>query len=146
MRERHDVADREPEDRGGQDLGRRELQRHPDRDSRELRVEEVAGVCGGDRRGGFAELREDEWGTEPNDLLPSARRLRPELDELFALVRGAGGTPQLTGSGPTIFTMADDEEHASAIAGALGQSGARTTLTRPREAPAAIELTDEEEA
>jgi 4-diphosphocytidyl-2-C-methyl-D-erythritol kinase len=94
----------------------------------------------------FAELREDEWGTEPNDLLPAARRLRPELDELFALVRAAGGAPQLTGSGPTIFTLADDEEHASAIAGALGQSGARTTLTRIREAPAAIEFTDEEES
>ncbi len=94
----------------------------------------------------FAELREDEWGGEPNDLLPAARRLRPELDELFALVRTAGGTPRLTGSGPTIFTLADDEGHAAAIAAALGQSGARTTITRTREAPAAIELTDEEEA
>jgi 4-diphosphocytidyl-2-C-methyl-D-erythritol kinase len=94
----------------------------------------------------FAELRSDEWEREPNDLLPAARRLRPELDELFALVRAAGGTPQLTGSGPTIFTMADDVEHATAIAGALERSGARTTTTRTRKAPATIELIDEEEA
>lgn len=94
----------------------------------------------------FAELREDEWGSEPNDLLAAARRLRPELGELFALMRTAGGAPRLTGSGPTIFSLADDEEHASAIAAALERTGARVTTTRTREAPAAIETTDEEEA
>ena len=94
----------------------------------------------------FAELREDEWGSEPNDLLPAARRLRPELSDLFALMDDAGGMPRLTGSGPTIFTLADDEEHASAMAGALERSGARVTTTRTREAPAAIETTDDEEA
>ena len=61
-------------------------------------------------------------------------------------MRDAGGTPRLTGSGPTIFTLADDEDHAAAIAGALARTGARTTVTRTREAPAAIERTDEEEA
>jgi 4-diphosphocytidyl-2-C-methyl-D-erythritol kinase len=94
----------------------------------------------------FAELRRAEWGSEANDLLPAARRLRPELDELFALVRVAGGSPQLTGSGPTIFTLADDAEEAAAVAEALERGGARTTITRTREAPAAIEPTDDEEA
>ena len=67
----------------------------------------------------FAELRAGEWGSGGNDLLEPARRLRPELDELFARMRDAGGTPRLTGSGPTIFALADDEEHAAAIAGEL---------------------------
>ena len=93
----------------------------------------------------FAELRQEEWGSGGNDLLPAARRLRPEIDELFTRMRDAGGTPQLTGSGPTIFTLADDEEHATAIAAALARSGARTTITRTREAPATIEPIDDEE-
>ena len=94
----------------------------------------------------FGELRPDEWGSEPNDLLPAARRLRPELDALFALVREAGGSPRLTGSGPTIFTLADDAASAAAIAGALARAGARTTITRTRQAPATIEPIDDEEA
>jgi 4-diphosphocytidyl-2-C-methyl-D-erythritol kinase len=94
----------------------------------------------------FAELRPDEWGSGPNDLLPAARRLRPELDALFALVVAAGGVPRLTGSGPTIFTLADDAESAAAIAGSLARAGARATVTRTREAPAAIESIDDEEA
>ena len=94
----------------------------------------------------FAELRPDEWGSGPNDLLPAARRLRPELDALFALVVAAGGSPRLTGSGPTIFTLADDAESAAAIAGSLERAGARATVTRTRESPAAIEAIDDEEA
>ena len=94
----------------------------------------------------FAATRPEEWGSNENDLLPAARRLRPELDELFTLMRAAGGTPRLTGSGPTIFTLADDEEHATAIATALERNGARTTITRTREAPATIQATDDEEA
>jgi 4-diphosphocytidyl-2-C-methyl-D-erythritol kinase len=94
----------------------------------------------------FAELRPDEWGSGPNDLLPAARRLRPELDALFALVVAAGGSPRLTGSGPTIFTFADDAESAAAIAGSLERAGARATVTRTRESPAAIEAIDDEEA
>ena len=94
----------------------------------------------------FAELRPDEWGSGANDLLAPARRLRPELDELFARMREAGGMPRLTGSGPTMFTLADDEAHAAAIASALGHTGARTTVTRTRGAAATIETIDEEEA
>lgn len=95
--------------------------------------------------GVFAELRPDEWGSGANDLLAPARRLRPELDELFARMRDAGGTPRLSGSGPTIFTLADDAEHAAAIAEALERTGALATITRTREAPAAIEAIDDEE-
>jgi 4-diphosphocytidyl-2-C-methyl-D-erythritol kinase len=94
----------------------------------------------------FAELRPDEWGSGENDLLPAARRLRPELDDSIAQMRDAGGTPHLTGSGPTIFSLADDADEAAAIAETLERAGARTTITRTREAPAAIEPTDEEEA
>jgi 4-diphosphocytidyl-2-C-methyl-D-erythritol kinase len=94
----------------------------------------------------FAELQPDEWGSGPNDLLPAARRLRPELDALFALVVAAGGEPRLTGSGPTIFTLAADAESAAAIASALERGGARAIVTRTRAAPAAIESIDDEEA
>jgi len=93
----------------------------------------------------FAELRTDEWGSGSNDLLPAARRLRPELDALFTLVVGAGGHPRLTGSGPTIFTLADDADSAAAIAGAIERAGARATVTRTRAAPGTIEAIENEE-
>ena len=57
----------------------------------------------------------------------------------------AGGQPRLTGSGPTIFTLADDAESAAAIAGAIERAGARATVTRTRAAPATIEAIDDEE-
>ena len=95
----------------------------------------------------FAELRPDEWGRLENDLLAPARRLRPELDGLFAMVADAGGEPQLTGSGPTIFTLTDEPDRAAALAAALRERGLATTHTRARTAAAAIqtiEPTDEE--
>ena len=93
----------------------------------------------------FAELRPDEWGRQRNDLLGPARRLRPEVDDLFALVRSAGGDPQLTGSGPTIFACDDDHERAQAMVAHVRSRGARATLTRMRDAAASIEHTGEEE-
>ena len=93
----------------------------------------------------FAELRPDEWGRPENDLLGPARRLRPELDSLFAVVERAGGTPRLTGSGPTIFSLTDDPERASALAETLRDAGLRTTVTRTRTEPAIIDRIDEEE-
>lgn len=103
----------------------------------------------------FAELKSEEWsgadgtsGTiEPdrNDLLAPALRLRPELEELIALVTAAGGEPHMTGSGPTIFAMMDDPERAAAIAQRLERAGVRTTLTRTRTAAARIEAVNEEE-
>lgn len=93
----------------------------------------------------FAELRHAEWGQLENDLLAPARRLRPELDDLFALVVAAGGEPRLTGSGPTVFALVDDPERAASVAGRLARAGARATITRTRTAPTAIETIDEEE-
>jgi len=91
----------------------------------------------------FAELRPDEWSGEErpgaNDLLPAARRLRPELDDVFRLVAGAGGEPRLTGSGPTVYTLTDDPERATAVAARLGRGGLRATQTRIRTEPARIE-------
>lgn len=92
----------------------------------------------------FAELRPDEWGQHPNDLLAPARRLRPELDDLFAAVTRAGGEPRLTGSGPTTFSLTDDPERAERVAGALREAGIRSTLTRTRVAAASIEPITEE--
>jgi len=94
----------------------------------------------------FAELRPQDWGSGGNDLLAPARRLRPELDELFATVTRAGGDPRLTGSGPTIYTLTDDPERAAATAARLRESGGlRVTLTRTRHAAASIERIIEEE-
>ncbi len=103
----------------------------------------------------FAELRVADWTAgepadplEPggNDLLEPARRLRPEIDDLFRLVVSAGGTPRLTGSGPTVFSLVDDEQRAAAIADRLRRAGLRVSETRLRREPASIEaLTDDEE-
>lgn len=92
----------------------------------------------------FAELRPDEWGRRENDLLAPARRLRPELDHLFELVTRAGGTPRLTGSGPTIFHLAEDPASATALAGRLTRAGLRVTHTRTRLQPATIETFEED--
>ena len=92
----------------------------------------------------FAELRPEEWGTQENDLLAPARRLRPELDDLFALVADAGGRPRLTGSGPTIFHLADDAESAAALAQRLTTTGLRVTHTRTRQQPATIDAFEED--
>jgi 4-diphosphocytidyl-2-C-methyl-D-erythritol kinase len=91
----------------------------------------------------FAELRRGEWSGTPqggrNDLLPAAHRLRPELDDVVRLVAGAGGDPRLSGSGPTIYSLTDDPERATAVAARLERAGLRASLTRVREEPASIE-------
>ena len=106
----------------------------------------------------FAELKPADWSAEhgvvldplaeaPNDLLGPARRLRPELDDLFRLVLAAGGVPRLTGSGPTLFVLTDDADRAAAVAGRLDRAGVRVTVTRLRAEPASIEpLSEDEEA
>jgi 4-diphosphocytidyl-2-C-methyl-D-erythritol kinase len=93
----------------------------------------------------FAELRPDEWGRLENDLLAPALRLAPGLDEVLHIVARAGGQPQLSGSGPTVFSLADDTEHAAAIGAGLERAGVRATITRTRTRPAAIHAIDEEE-
>jgi 4-diphosphocytidyl-2-C-methyl-D-erythritol kinase len=104
----------------------------------------------------FAGLRPGEWSTDrgvpldplaaaANDLLPAARRLRPELDDLFRLVLGAGGIPRLTGSGPTVYTLTDDEARSSAVAARLRRAGVRVTETRLRAEPASIEPLSEDD-
>lgn len=93
----------------------------------------------------FGELRPTEVGgsaeLEPgrNDLLAPARRLRPELDDVFRLVAAAGATPALTGSGPTVFARVYDPERAAALAASLARAGLRTTQSRLRREAASIE-------
>jgi len=94
----------------------------------------------------FGELRPDEWGRAENDLLAPARRLRPELDDLFRAVSDAGGTPELTGSGPTLFSLVDEPERAAAVVDRLAAAGVRATMTRTRTSPTAIERIPEEES
>jgi len=97
----------------------------------------------------FAELRKDEWGAADaaaggNDLLAPARRLRPEIDDLFRLVSAAGAEPHLTGSGPTVFALSEDVERIAAVAGRLRRAGVRTLETRLRAEGARIEELDVE--
>jgi 4-diphosphocytidyl-2-C-methyl-D-erythritol kinase len=93
----------------------------------------------------FAELRPSEWGSAENDLLPAARRLRPELDALMARMTVAGGRAQLTGTGPTIFAVFDDPVRAAAVAERLRIDGHSVTLTATRPAAAEVERIDEED-
>ena len=93
----------------------------------------------------FAELREDEWGTGPNDLLGPALRLCPEIETLLALTVAAGGEPRLSGSGPTVFFATDDAERANHVTQRLIRAGQTVTRTRTRAAAASIERHSEEE-
>jgi 4-diphosphocytidyl-2-C-methyl-D-erythritol kinase len=92
----------------------------------------------------FAELKPEEWGSAPNDLLAPALRLRPALGDLLDAVRAAGGDPHLTGSGPMVFTLSDDPDRAAHVATRLKAAGVRATLTRTRDAAASIERISEE--
>jgi 4-diphosphocytidyl-2-C-methyl-D-erythritol kinase len=94
----------------------------------------------------FAELRPDEWGRASNDLLAPALRLRPELGTIIERVIHAGGEPRLTGSGPTLFSLTDDPERASSVAGHLAEVGLHATMTRTRLVPTSIEAITEEDA
>jgi 4-diphosphocytidyl-2-C-methyl-D-erythritol kinase len=96
----------------------------------------------------FEALRPGDWsaadpalGPEPerNDLLAAARRLRPELDDVFRIVVAAGGEPHLTGSGPTVFILTDDPERAAGVAARVARSGLTAIETRVRAEPASIE-------
>ena len=97
----------------------------------------------------FAELRRDEWSgvarPDGNDLLAPARRLRPELDEVFRLVVAAGCDPCLSGSGATVFSLTDDPERADAVVRRLQRAGLRASHTRIRAEAASIEVIGEME-
>lgn len=93
----------------------------------------------------FGELRRDEWGRAENDLLAPAIRLRPELGDIAARVADAGGRPRLTGSGSTIFSLADDSEHAQALAAALRHDGLAVSVTRTRTERPRIEAIEEDD-
>ena len=98
----------------------------------------------------FAASRPQDWrGAAPrsvaealadgtNDLLAAARRVRPELDDLMALVVAAGAAPRLTGSGATLYAVLDDPERAPGIVGRLARAGLRATAGAMRPAAASI--------
>jgi len=97
----------------------------------------------------FAELRPAEWNGTPqrgrNDLLAPALRLAPAIADVMRLMVAAGGAPQLTGSGPTVFAITDDPERAAAMTARLQRGGLRATHTRMRSEPASIEAIEEPE-
>ena len=103
----------------------------------------------------FAESRPSDWSpTTPvrraipgrNDLLPAARRLRPELDDLLRLVTAHGGEPHMTGSGPTLYSLSDDPQRADELGARLRRAGVRTLRTRIAPAATTIERISQEEA
>jgi 4-diphosphocytidyl-2-C-methyl-D-erythritol kinase len=85
-----------------------------------------------------------------NQLLAAALRLRPELAELLRLMAAAGGDPQLTGSGPTIYCFEEDVERADRLALHLRQrlerADARVTRTRTRLRAASIRAVQEDQS
>ena len=102
----------------------------------------------------FGELRRGDWSAEPpdaaveagrNDLLAPALRLRPELADVFAIVRRGGGDPHLTGSGPTVFSVTDDPERAADLRESLEAAGIRAIMTRYAGTAATIEASTQEE-
>ena len=92
----------------------------------------------------FAELTSDDWGRSENDLLAPALRLRPELDDILALVGRTGVTPRMTGSGPMIFALTDDPRLAASVVERLIGAGLHATITRTRTSATSIEAIEEE--
>jgi 4-diphosphocytidyl-2-C-methyl-D-erythritol kinase len=98
----------------------------------------------------FAATRPADWSADApssvpealeegrNDLLPAARRVRPDLDDLVGLVVAAGVAPRLTGSGPTLFAVLDDPERGAGAVARLHRAGVRATTCAMRLAAASI--------
>ena len=102
----------------------------------------------------FAALREDEWSVgyaserladafrdrsvapalvrelARNDLLGAAERVCPAIAEARAVGQRRGVTLALSGSGPTLFAVADDEGDAIRIARTLRRDGLRVRARR----------------
>ncbi len=99
----------------------------------------------------FTASRAEDWQAVPvatvadalehgaNDLLAAARRLRPELDDLLALVTATGVTPRLTGSGPTLFAVVEDPDHGARVVARLARDGVRAMTCAMRRAAASID-------
>jgi 4-diphosphocytidyl-2-C-methyl-D-erythritol kinase len=87
----------------------------------------------------FAELRPSDWGSGGNDLLAPAIRLRAELEDVRRAMLHAGADPQLSGSGPTMFSLFEDADAAAAAVARLRQRGLHATMTRTRTAAAEVE-------
>ncbi len=76
-----------------------------------------------------------------NDLEPAIFRLRPELeDKKRALVEAGALGALVTGSGPTVFGIARDEEHARGIVAAIDHLFDRTMIVHSQ--PECIERLD----
>ncbi len=67
-------------------------------------------------------LRGDVRGAAPflfNALEPAACELLPELRKIMEIIFQEGGKPVVSGSGPTVFVLASDEEEAEKMASSL---------------------------
>ena len=65
-----------------------------------------------------------------NDLLPAAERACAWIADARAAARARGIELQLSGSGPSLFAIADDRAHALRLARALRRAGLRPIATR----------------
>lgn len=65
-----------------------------------------------------------------NDLLPAAERACGWIADARAAARARGIELQLSGSGPSLFAIADDRAHALRLARALRRAGLRPVATR----------------
>ena len=68
-----------------------------------------------------------------NDLAEAALRLRPELEDVLAVGRGAGALGAVvSGSGPTCLFLASDETHRLDLSVALASSGVCADVIQAR--------------
>jgi 4-diphosphocytidyl-2-C-methyl-D-erythritol kinase len=66
-----------------------------------------------------------------NDLQPAVFRLRPELRELVTTgLAGSARGALVSGSGPTCLFLADDEEHANAVAACVEEQASTVLVAR----------------
>ena len=75
-----------------------------------------------------AALAASELQIGKNALWRPAAKLRPELEDYANLISGQQGF--LTGSGPTLYFLADSKEHALDISQELAGSGHFTIVTQ----------------
>jgi 4-diphosphocytidyl-2-C-methyl-D-erythritol kinase len=78
-----------------------------------------------------------------NDLEPAAFALRPELRGHKAEVLDAGALGALvSGSGPTLFGLCRDDDHATTVAGRCRDSGKFAGVVSTRTRPSCVERID----
>jgi 4-diphosphocytidyl-2-C-methyl-D-erythritol kinase len=111
----------------GAPTDRRRLRGAADRGSRRDRVGRCAAGRASRERSVTAQLLREH---AKNDLLAAAERLCPEIAEARSRAAAAGIQLALSGSGPTLFAVAEDRRDALRMRGSFAGSALWHTRTR----------------